>query len=150
MAKGHSTCYFKAWKPMGKRLLWPKKHWSFEQTRIFLMGGPSPGASFSLAKRPHGNYRGKSPLCGRLCGCCGVEQGCGKLGREGVFSRIVCSLPMMWRSSFSRDKSQSRGVLCIRQCFMVRLPWKHLSRQLFVGEGLVLGKTQHSCSRHCI
>lgn len=88
-----------------------------------------------------------------LCGCRDVGQGCGKLGREGVFSRIVCSLPMMWKSSFLRGESQSRDVLCIRQCFRVQistLGFQHLSRQLFMGEGLVLGRRQCSYHRHCI
>jgi len=49
-AMGHGACYFKAWEAMGKRLLWPKKHWSFEQTRIFLVGGPSPATSLSLPR----------------------------------------------------------------------------------------------------
>lgn len=102
MATGHGACYFKAWEPMGKRLLWPKKHWSFEHTRIFLVGGPSPAASLSLSRGLMAIIGGSASLWQALCGCRNVEQGCGKLGREGVFSRIVCSLPMMWKSSFLR------------------------------------------------
>lgn len=57
-----------------------------------------------------------------LGACCVLEQGCGELVRGAVFPRTVCSLTITWKRSFLRAESQSRGVLCIRQCFMVQFP----------------------------
>lgn len=51
---GHGACYFKAWDIRGEEPSLAKGTRFFEQTRISLMGGPSPAASL-FAKRPHGN-----------------------------------------------------------------------------------------------
>lgn len=86
---GHGACYFKAWEPMGKRLLWPKKYWSFEQTRIFPCGRSFSSGLPLSAKRPHGNYRGKAPVGDRLSvGAVMWSRGVGSLEEKGSYLEL--------------------------------------------------------------